>query len=80
METLIKSYLMEPLQEWVVDDYNDFQLLRRLVGEKWIDRIRLYPHQGSSFEEINNQLEKAQKRRYWLKKTARFLSLMRPKR
>ncbi|MBM7838588.1 ribonuclease G [Alkalihalobacillus xiaoxiensis] len=67
METLIKSYLMEPLQEWVVDDYNDFQLLRRLVGGKWIDRIRLYPHQGSSFEEINNQLEKAQKRRYWLK-------------
>lgn len=67
METLIKSNLTEHLQEWIVDDFNDFQLLKQIVGKNWSERIRLYPHQASLFEDINNQLEKAKKRRYWLK-------------
>ncbi|WP_078391813.1 Rne/Rng family ribonuclease [Shouchella patagoniensis] len=72
IETMLTSYLSDSLDEWIVDDLEDYRLIKRLAGSAWAKKVRLHPHQGGSFqlERIDHELSKAMKRRIWLKNGA----------
>ncbi|BAD65138.1 Rne/Rng family ribonuclease [Bacillus sp. FSL K6-6483] len=72
VETLLLGYLNEQVTEVVVDDIDDYRLMKQLVQTDDKDKVKLYAHKGSSFQSarISAQLAKAQKRRIWLKNGA----------
>ncbi|SDB81638.1 ribonuclease G [Shouchella lonarensis] len=73
IETLVTNYVEETIDEVVLDDLSDYRLVQKLLGTApLIQKVRLYRTQGSTFalNDIDRQLEKARRRRIWLKNGA----------
>lgn len=67
IEQLIKRQSNDELHEWIVDDYDDFQMLKQLLPASLKERVRLTVGSEDVFLSVSGQLHKALRRHLWLK-------------
>ncbi|WP_186370626.1 Rne/Rng family ribonuclease [Shouchella miscanthi] len=67
IEQLIKRQSNDELHEWIVDDYDDFQMLKQLLPASLKERVRLTAGSEDVFLSVSGQLHKALRRHLWLK-------------